>query len=190
MFNVSNDYFISPPSSSSSSSASMIFNSNSSYHPYSRFPASHYPTNELPAYSLGTNHSAWNELETISERQPGVPRIFKRRVSANKKERRRTLSINTAFSDLRTAIPNVQPDTKLSKIKTLKLATKYIEYLLDILAKDDPTAMPSAFKADITRTRKESRESNKYDTRKSKERTGWPQTVWQSELNRRETSNL
>jgi hypothetical protein len=88
----------------------------------------------------------------------GIPRCFKRRVSANKKERRRTQSINTAFSDLRTAIPNVQADTKLSKIKTLKLATKYIEFLMDILAKDDPTAMPSAFKAEIIKTRKDHRD--------------------------------
>ncbi len=88
----------------------------------------------------------------------GAPRCFKRRVSANKKERRRTQSINTAFSDLRTAIPNVQPDTKLSKIKTLKLATKYIEFLMDILAKDDPTTMPSAFKAEIIKTRKDHRD--------------------------------
>ncbi|UJR37348.1 hypothetical protein I4U23_030056 [Adineta vaga] len=120
----------------------------------------------------------------------GTPRCFKRRVSANKKERRRTQSINTAFSDLRTAIPNVQPDTKLSKIKTLKLATKYIEFLMDILAKDDPTAMPSAFKAEIIKTRKDHRDLMKFDTtlspRKIKGRTGWPQAVWQSELNRSE----
>lgn len=121
----------------------------------------------------------------------GAPRCFKRRVSANKKERRRTQSINTAFSDLRTAIPNVQPDTKLSKIKTLKLATKYIEFLMDILAKDDPTAMPSAFKAEIIKTRKDHRDLMKFDpslsSRKIKGRTGWPQAVWQSELNRNET---
>ncbi|CAF1504983.1 unnamed protein product [Rotaria sp. Silwood1] len=120
----------------------------------------------------------------------GVSRCFKRRVSANKKERRRTQSINTAFSDLRTAIPNVQPDTKLSKIKTLKLATKYIEFLMDILAKDDPIAMPSAFKAEIIKTRKDHRDLMKFNnslaSRKIKGRTGWPQTVWQSELNRNE----
>ncbi|CAF3734696.1 unnamed protein product [Adineta steineri] len=120
----------------------------------------------------------------------GAPRCFKRRVSANKKERRRTQSINTAFSDLRTAIPNVQPDTKLSKIKTLKLATKYIEFLMDILSKDDPTAMPSAFKAEIIKTRKDHRDLMKFDNslspRKIKGRTGWPQAVWQSELNRNE----
>jgi hypothetical protein len=101
----------------------------------------------------------------------GAPRCFKRRVSANKKERRRTQSINTAFSDLRTAIPNVQPDTKLSKIKTLKLATKYIEFLMDILAKDDPTAMPSAFKAEIIKTRKDHRDLMKVRILNKKKQT-------------------
>ncbi|CAF3600852.1 unnamed protein product [Rotaria sordida] len=120
----------------------------------------------------------------------GTSHCFKRRVSANKKERRRTQSINTAFSDLRTAIPNVQSDTKLSKIKTLKLATKYIEFLMDTLAKDDPITMPSAFKAEIIKTRKDHRDLMKFDNglspRKMRGRTGWPQTVWQSELNRNE----
>lgn len=43
-------------------------------------------------------------------------RVVKRRTTANKKERRRTQSINTAFTDLRECIPNVPPDTKLSKV--------------------------------------------------------------------------
>ncbi|CAF1133807.1 unnamed protein product [Adineta steineri] len=180
MFNTPNDYL-------NSSSSSMIFNHNTHYHPYSRIPPSYYPTYSFENHNSIQNfnyNSNWSENEINHERPPGIPRIFKRRVSANKKERRRTLSINTAFSDLRTAIPNVQPDTKLSKIKTLKLATKYIEFLMDILAKDDSTAMPSAFKAEIIKTRKDSRDLIKLDTRKTKGRTGWPQTVWQSELNR------
>ncbi|CAG9120256.1 unnamed protein product [Plutella xylostella] len=46
---------------------------------------------------------------------PSFVRVVKRRNTANKKERRRTQSINTAFSDLRECIPNVPADTKLSK---------------------------------------------------------------------------
>ena len=88
------------------------------------------------------------------------PRVFKRHATANKKERRRTQSINTAFSNLRTAIPNIRPDAKLSKIKTLKLATRYIEYLMDILSKDDPTAVPNGFKTEIVPTRKQHRGKN------------------------------
>lgn len=55
------------------------------------------------------------------------------RVKANKKERRRTQSINLAFSELRRHIPDVPSDTKLSKIKTLRLAISYINHLVSIL---------------------------------------------------------
>lgn len=56
-----------------------------------------------------------------------------RRLSANQKERRRTQNINTAFAELRRCIPNVPQDTKLSKIRTLRLATSYIGYLQEVL---------------------------------------------------------
>ncbi|XP_017120912.1 heart- and neural crest derivatives-expressed protein 1 isoform X2 [Drosophila elegans] len=49
-------------------------------------------------------------------------RIVKKRNTANKKERRRTQSINNAFSYLREKIPNVPTDTKLSK--NIPMSTK------------------------------------------------------------------
>lgn len=52
---------------------------------------------------------------------------------SSKKERRRTQNINTAFADLRGCIPNVPTDTKLSKIKTLRLAISYIQHLMQQL---------------------------------------------------------
>ena len=55
------------------------------------------------------------------------------RGSANRKERKRTLTMNSAFAELRDHIPNVPPDTKLSKIKTLRLAISYIKFLTEIL---------------------------------------------------------
>lgn len=55
------------------------------------------------------------------------------RVKANKKERRRTQSINQAFGELRKHIPDVPSDTKLSKIKTLRLAINYIGHLMSFL---------------------------------------------------------
>lgn len=61
------------------------------------------------------------------------------RNTANKKERRRTLSINNAFSNLRDCIPNVPADTKLSKIKTLRLATSYISFLMELLDDSSPS---------------------------------------------------
>ena len=60
-------------------------------------------------------------------------------VGSNKKERRRTQSINAAFSSLRDCIPNVPCDTKLSKIKTLRLATSYIDYLMQMLNSENTT---------------------------------------------------
>ena len=74
----------------------------------------------------------------------------------NRKERRRTQSINSAFSELRDCIPNVPADTKLSKIKTLRLATSYIAYLSEILTKDEINlgvngSVGGGFKAELKR---------------------------------------
>lgn len=65
---------------------------------------------------------------------------YSRRMSANQKERRRTQNINTAFAELRRCIPNVPQDTKLSKIRTLRLATSYIGYLQEVLQKEQRIA--------------------------------------------------
>jgi hypothetical protein len=81
----------------------------------------------------------------------------KKRVSANKKERRRTQSINNAFADLRDRIPQIPTDTKLSKIKTLKLATDYIEYLMKVLNDNEASNQLEPFKPDLGKLRRESR---------------------------------
>lgn len=46
-----------------------------------------------------------------------------------KKERKRTICLNSAYGRLRERIPGIQKDTKLSKIKILKLAKMYIQHL-------------------------------------------------------------
>lgn len=55
-----------------------------------------------------------------------------------KTERRRTETMNLAFAQLRERIPNVPTDTKLSKIKTLRLAISYIRYLREVLDGENP----------------------------------------------------
>ncbi|CAH0400927.1 unnamed protein product [Chilo suppressalis] len=55
------------------------------------------------------------------------------RVMANVRERQRTQSLNEAFASLRQIIPSL-PSDKLSKIQTLQLATRYIEFLYQILS--------------------------------------------------------
>ncbi|KAH1023323.1 heart- and neural crest derivatives-expressed protein 2 [Dendroctonus ponderosae] len=143
---------------------------------------------------------------------PPFVRVVKRRTTANKKERRRTQSINNAYHDLKRIIPNVPMDTKLSKIKTLRLATAYISYLTRALETDDT---PGTFKAELgSLSRKSSSSSSNSqqnimnnsnnnnntncssshgspksessedssNSRKAKGRTGWPQHVWALEL--------
>ena len=58
------------------------------------------------------------------------------RVLANVRERQRTESLNDAFSQLRKIIPTL-PSDKLSKIQTLKLASRYIDFLYQVLRSDD-----------------------------------------------------
>ncbi|XP_050761442.1 heart- and neural crest derivatives-expressed protein 1 isoform X2 [Gymnogyps californianus] len=115
-------------------------------------------------------------------------------VGGPKKERRRTESINSAFAELRECIPNVPADTKLSKIKTLRLATSYIAYLMEVLAKDSQPGDTEGFKAELKkadgRENKRKRETPEvysqplgHGEKKLKGRTGWPQQVWALELN-------
>lgn len=58
------------------------------------------------------------------------------------------MSINNAFADLRDCIPNVPADTKLSKIKTLRLAASYIAYLMSVLDSEEGQE-PQTFRAEI-----------------------------------------
>lgn len=141
--------------------------------------------------------------QVVDSNHPGVPvKNMKRRVTANRKERRRTLSINTAFAELRDCIPNVPADTKLSKIKTLRLATSYIAYLMDVLAQDDSgrTHPQLAFKSEVKSENGTPDDRKKFEMtslvtscvspndRKSRGRTGWPQHVWALELKQENTT--
>ncbi|XP_060931380.1 twist-related protein 2-like [Limanda limanda] len=58
------------------------------------------------------------------------------RVIANIRERQRTQSLNDAFASLRKIIPTL-PSDKLSKIQTLKLASRYIDFLYQVLESDE-----------------------------------------------------
>ncbi|XP_018970617.1 heart- and neural crest derivatives-expressed protein 2 [Cyprinus carpio] len=148
-----------------------------------------------PEYSAGApglDHSHFGGVPGAGAVGMG-PRPVKRRPTANRKERRRTQSINSAFAELRECIPNVPADTKLSKIKTLRLATSYIAYLMDILDKDEQNGEAEAFKAEFKKTdaKEERRKKEMNDVlknsgssndKKTKGRTGWPQHVWALEL--------
>ena len=62
----------------------------------------------------------------------------KPRPSANARERERMRVLSRAFSRLKTTLPWVPADTKLSKLDTLRLACSYIAHLKQILDEDTP----------------------------------------------------
>lgn len=55
------------------------------------------------------------------------------RNAANARERARMRVLSKAFCRLKTTLPWVPPDTKLSKLDTLRLATSYIAHLRTML---------------------------------------------------------
>ena len=58
------------------------------------------------------------------------------RCIANVRERMRTQALNESFAKLRKIIPTL-PSDKLSKIQTLRLATRYIDFLCQVLGNDE-----------------------------------------------------
>lgn len=66
--------------------------------------------------------------DELPEDQRGPPRG-----AANLRERTRMRVLSKAFGKLKLMLPWVPPDTKLSKLDTLRLATSYISHLQRIL---------------------------------------------------------
>ncbi|XP_053556597.1 T-cell acute lymphocytic leukemia protein 2 [Bombina bombina] len=56
-----------------------------------------------------------------------------RKIFTNTRERWRQQNVNSAFAELRKLIPTHPPDKKLSKNETLRLAMRYINFLIDVL---------------------------------------------------------
>ncbi|XP_054843644.1 T-cell acute lymphocytic leukemia protein 2 [Eublepharis macularius] len=56
-----------------------------------------------------------------------------RKVFTNSRERWRQQNVNSAFAKLRKLIPTHPPDKKLSKNETLRLAMRYINFLVKVL---------------------------------------------------------
>lgn len=82
--------------------------------------------------SCGSNTST-TRTKTRKKQSQTYEDIQHQRIMANVRERQRTQSLNEAFASLRKSIPTL-PSDKLSKIQTLKLATRYIDFLYHILS--------------------------------------------------------
>ncbi|XP_071314549.1 protein atonal homolog 1b [Trachinotus anak] len=93
------------------------------------------PTSKLPECV-----SAAGITETDCEKAAdgGSPGHFgpqrHRRVAANARERRRMHGLNKAFDELRSVIPSLENEKKLSKYDTLQMAQIYITELSELLA--------------------------------------------------------
>lgn len=59
--------------------------------------------------------------------------IMTRKVFTNTRERWRQHNVNTAFAELRKLIPTHPPEKKLSKNEILRLAMRYINFLVTLL---------------------------------------------------------
>lgn len=76
--------------------------------------------------------------------------VSKQRRAANERERRRLNIINLAFKDLKSILPLYPGEENISKIEIVRLATKTIKYLSDILKNDitdDDTSSASLIKS-------------------------------------------
>uniref|UniRef100_A0A8C4R975 Pancreas transcription factor 1 subunit alpha n=1 Tax=Eptatretus burgeri TaxID=7764 RepID=A0A8C4R975_EPTBU len=103
-------------------------------------------TSELP--ETGVDVLVGSSLETC----PGVSSTKRRRrprsstelqrlrYAANQRERRRMESINRAFQGLRSHIPTLPYERRLSKVDTLRLAIGYISFLSELVRSDLPLA--------------------------------------------------
>ena len=85
-------------------------------------------SNDLSSMSHSSGASAASSLSLVQ------------RTAANDRERTRMRVLSKAFIRLKTSLPWVPADTKLSKLDTLKLASSYIAYLTKLLQQDENTS--------------------------------------------------
>jgi len=80
----------------------------------------------------------------VSMTSPSSPAAAVSRPSANERERARTQSLNEAFARLRRIVPTL-PSDKLSKIQTVRLATRYIDFLYATLRHHQRHVVPARY---------------------------------------------
>ncbi|KAJ0044193.1 hypothetical protein NL108_005192 [Boleophthalmus pectinirostris] len=86
---------------------------------------------KLPDPSTGITHR--NKADDGAKTSHFGPQRH-RRVAANARERRRMHGLNKAFDELRSVIPSLENEKKLSKYDTLQMAQIYITELSELLA--------------------------------------------------------
>lgn len=92
-----------------------------------------------------------SEMEE-SDDEMDESRLHPQRNAANARERARMRVLSKAFYRLKTTLPWVPVDTKLSKLDTLRLATSYIAHLRTILMDQNLTSSEMLHKHPLTLT--------------------------------------
>lgn len=115
----------------------------SSFGSQTMFPDAQLTFTDLEAHSPGEGGCAEGEGHSVDKPLEATKRRARRLVphhpykvqrhAANIRERKRMLSINSAFEELRCHVPTFPYEKRLSKIDTLRLAIAYIALLREIL---------------------------------------------------------
>ncbi|XP_073342353.1 protein atonal homolog 1b [Pagrus major] len=112
--------------------------SSSSLHAFSRRDADISLEKLVPMSELPDCVSASTETDSDKASEGGTTSHFgpqrHRRVAANARERRRMHGLNKAFDELRSVIPSLENERKLSKYDTLQMAQIYITELSELLS--------------------------------------------------------
>ncbi|CAN0182869.1 unnamed protein product [Lampetra fluviatilis] len=97
-----------------------------------------YAQDECPLGGAGGGAQRRGGVRASGERgaSSGSSRRRPQRGAANARERARMRVLSSAFSRLKHTLPWVPPDTKLSKLDTLRLASSYIAHLRRLLDAD------------------------------------------------------
>ncbi|XP_045566893.1 musculin [Salmo salar] len=103
----------------------------------------HYTSTEYSDDEFGTDDGYQVKTKRSHSTAAGGKQLFKgghpkdgrqtQRNAANARERARMRVLSKAFSRLKTCLPWVPVDTKLSKLDTLRLASSYISHLRQLL---------------------------------------------------------
>lgn len=103
----------------------------------------------------------------------------RRRLAANARERKRMLGLNIAFDRLRSVIPNLESDKKLSKSETLQMAQIYIATLSELLQEGACGGAPRERPARPSGASAASQGSTEEEPLKEAQQRSYTEDMWQ-----------
>ena len=98
-----------------------------------------FPIFQHAGYQAYQDRSSYCSESTLlkNRRKNSDDQYIHQRQMANLRERKRMQCINEAFEGLRSHIPTLPYERRLSKVDTLRLAISYINFLADLINSDD-----------------------------------------------------